>query len=270
MRNLKIHLHAILIAAVLICGWTPGALATFYGESETGLQPFASDRYGASYYVPETYDENQDWPLVVVLYSDEGEKGTVYVDKWLSEIKKHNVIALFVSYLNPREMPFSSDKRTTDLLHELKTMYHIDQSRVLLTAFGEAGHYAFYLASHYPEEFSAVATVAGGAEGRYASFLSTPKRDKNSVRYLVLYGTKDERIDQRRFVDAHRELVSRGFQVELEEYENLGHESRPELHARVMEWFESLQAPPKEMGAHEASTGTFDAVPKVVRPVVKG
>ncbi len=252
--------------------------AEFYGNPKTGLQQIKSDRYGATCYVPENYTADKDWPLVVVMYSDEAEKGVKFNEKWLAELKKRNLIVLFVSYLAPREMPFASDERLLKLIRQTADMYRIDHKRVLLTAFGEAAHYAFYLGFYYPEYFSAVALVGGGAEGRYESFFSYGNSDAKSLPFLILYGDHDQTIQKQSFIPVHEKLHARGYLVELQELEGLGHKLEPQFETKIMDWFGGLPVkektlkPEDEIEESSAAKGIASGldVPKFVSNLVRG
>lgn len=265
----------LLGLAFLVCGLCLFARlshAEFYGDPALGLVDFQNDRYGASFYVPENYDAKLDWPLVVVLYSDEAEKGKFFVDKWLAEAKKRKVIALFISYLNPQEMPFGSDERTLGLIHEIKRRYSIVNDNILLTAFGEAAHYAYYLAFRYPSEFHAVGLIGGGAEGRYEPFLNSGHSRVKNVLFLILYGKQDVTINQVSFVETHRKLKALGHNIEMEEFENLDHKAYPEEISKIMDWYGGLSAAAASQeprSGARAGYGTMNVISNFIRGVFK-
>ncbi|MBI4388459.1 MAG: hypothetical protein HY582_05400 [Candidatus Omnitrophica bacterium] len=248
------------------------ARATFYGEHEVGLQPMASDRYGASYYVPPDFTPDRDWPLVIVLYSDEGQKGAEFIKEWLPEIEKKHAIALFVSYLAPRNVPFSSDERILRLKTELMQQYPINRNQVLLTAYGEAAHYAFYLGAYYPKHFSSVALVAGGALGQFESLFAYGHEGVEQVAFLVLYGSHDQTIEKSAFIKRHEELVKRGYYIQMEEFEGVDHRFLPEFRTKILDWFQGLKTTERETVEQEAqniSSISF-GIPKFVFDMVRG
>lgn len=244
--------------------------AEFYGDPALGLVDFTEDRYGASYYVPEGYDAKTDWPLAVVIYSDEAEKGNLFVKKWLAEAKKRKTIALFISYLNPREMPFGSDERTLKIVREIKRRYAVDSDKVLLTAFGDAAHYAYYLAFKYPEEFRAVGLIGGGAMGQYEPFFNFGHNKIKDVSFLIVYGGQDTAFDKAGFIETHKQMAAKGHPIEMEEFENLGHLAHPEQIAKIMDWFGSLSAAKSQDGAAlQAGFGSINFISDLIRGVFK-
>jgi poly(3-hydroxybutyrate) depolymerase len=222
------------------------AQAGFFGETKVGFFPLESDRYGASYYVPPDYKADQKWPLVVVLYSDEARSGEEVVKSWVTEIEKRGLVGLFVSYLEPREQPLGSDERLIRLIREIQLRYTIDRGRILLTGFGDAAHYAFYLGMRYPDRFSAVGLIGGGAIGRFEPFLKSPDRAAKKIPFFIAFGGQDGTLDRESFVQAHARFHVNGFPVEMEEFENVGHDPHPDLHARILDWFSELPAPSQD------------------------
>ena len=246
------------------------ASSEFYGDPKLGLQVIESDRYGASYYVQSNYTSEKDWPLIVVLYSDEAQKGKIAIETWLSEIKKQNAIVLFVSYLEPRESPFASDARLLRLIRYVENIYRIDDHRVLITGFGEAAHYAFYAAFRYPTYFSAVALVAGSMEGRLSPFLKYGDEAGKLLRYVVVYGDQDKIVREDGLTAAKKGFEVRGYQVDLQELHGLDHKLYPEFCSKAMGWFNGLQPITPVAGKTEApSFAVSEFFSSLVRGIFK-
>ena len=250
--------------------------ATFYGEIETGFHSIDSDRYGAFYYATPQFKPEKDWPLIIILYSDETEKGKDFVERWLSEIKQREVIALFVSYLEPRDLPYDSDERLLKLITQIKSVFPIDERRVLLSGFGRAAHYAFYLGHHYPKLFSSVAMMGGGAVGNYEPFWKSDSQEAKNVSFLVLYGDQDETIQKKPFAIAHEALSRRGYRIEVEEYEGLNHRFSPVFAKHSLDWFESLGGASQSTVQADQTDGknkvssVFFGAPKFAFSVIRG
>ena len=257
-------------SAVILLTKSLSASSEFYGDPKVGLQAVQSDRYGAFYYVPAGYTADKDWPLVVVIYSDEVEKGKVVIQKWVEEFKKHNVIGLFVSYLEPRESPFGSDARLLKHIRQIQNLYRVDPHRILLTAFGEAAHYTFYVGFRYPSYFSAVAMIAGGVEGRLNPFLKLGNEQGKSLPFLVVYGNQDEVIWKDSFIAAHKRFESRGYHFEMEEFQGLNHKLHPEFCEKVLNWFAGLpNVTPLEQPVAETPFGVPNYFSSLFRGIFK-
>lgn len=238
MKSSKIIVLSLLFACGSVLSQI-GFANDFYGDPKTGYVEI-EDRYGASFYIPTDYTPEKDWPFVIVLFSDESEKGVQFRDAWLAELKKENVIGLFISYLEMREAPFASDERVLKRIREISRIYKIDSSKVLLTAFGEAAHYAFYLGFSYPEYFSAVGVAGGGAEGRFQTFFRYGHQDAKKIHFYVAYGSNDTTINKESFAASHSKLHMRGYQIEIEEFQGLTHKMHPEFRTKILDWFKQL------------------------------
>lgn len=240
--SLRVRILCSSLSAVLLIFFVFAhtGFATFYGEVETGFQPVSSDRYGAFSYVPDSYTPEKDWPLLVILYSDEVVKGSVFIDKWLPELERKEWIVLFISFLDPKEMPQSSDERIFRLMREIRKICPIDPRRTWLAAFGEAAHYSFYLGASYPGVFSGVALAGGGAQGKFEPLFAYERKGAREIPFLVVYGDQDQTIQKEAFAVVHKKLAGRGYQIELEEFQGLGHRFYPEFQKRMMDWFEAL------------------------------
>ena len=257
----------IFVSAALLLTQNLSASSEFFGDPKVGLQNVQSDRYGVYYYVPGDYNADKDWPLVIVIYSDETEKGKVIIERWVEELKKHKAIGLFVSYLEPRESPFGSDTRLLKHIRQIQNIYRIDSHRVLLTAFGDAAHYAFYVGFRYPTYFSAVAMIAGGVEGRLNPFLKFGDERGKRLPFLVIYGNQDRTIAKDAFIAAHKRFQARGYHFEIEEFQDLSHKLHPEFCAKALTWFDGLPGvKTPEQPLTEASLG----IPNYFSSLVRG
>ena len=246
------------------------ASSDFYGSSKVGLQIVGSDRYGASYYVSKNYTSEKDWPLVVILYSDEAQKGDVAVETWLNEVKKHDVLALFVSYFEPKGSPFGSDTRLLKLIRYLNDLYKINQKKVLLVGFGDAAHYAFYAADRYSEYFSSVALIGGNIKGRFDSLIHNGNEDGKSISYLVTYGSQDQTVDPKLLNVSRQNLEKQGYHVTVEAFQGLEHKLHPEFCTKVLSWFDGVSASASSKPSENKSFSTSGYLSSLVRGVFKG
>ncbi|PIQ85625.1 MAG: hypothetical protein COV74_07965 [Candidatus Omnitrophica bacterium CG11_big_fil_rev_8_21_14_0_20_45_26] len=264
-----IFVTLIIVSSLVI---EPGqSQATFFGDVKTGFYDLKSDRYGVSYFIPKSYTADHEWPLVVVLYTDEGEKGSQSVEKWTAELTKRNEPGLFIAHLRPQDVPFSSDKRILKRIEEFKSIHRIDPKKVLLTGFGEAAHYAFYFALRYPETVSAAALMGGGADGPFAEFYKDAQNGAKKLPILVLYGDQDKTITKDSFIPLHEQLYQEGYRLELEEYEGLQHLIYPEFRKRALDWFSQLTVTQAaDQMAERPSMGALHTFVSIVRGVLQG
>jgi len=209
--------------------------ATFFGNPKTGLQNISSDAYGYSLFVPEDYNADRLWPLIVVLH-DEGGNGGSYIQEWVEEAKKRGLIVFSPTYPLPRDIPEESDKRLLKLIQGLTAEYEIDPKKVLVTGSGFGGHYAFYLALHYPSFFSATASIGNGADGPFAKVFKTARAESNRLPLLIVTSTTDTTVDASKN-SAIAKLEEKGYQLEKIKIEGNPALNAPEIKAEVLDWF---------------------------------
>lgn len=156
MRYVKILSRICLIALLL---FEPFRLlqATFYGEPpRPGLHEY-SFRNGQYYiYLPAGYNQEKQYPLVVLSYIYLGESEIDphrFMESWISLADTRNYIVILpMGGGDPR----FTDAWYLDFLKAIRELYAIDPSRILLTGFGAGAHYALHLGASYPDEFRAV------------------------------------------------------------------------------------------------------------------
>ena len=228
----------ILVSALLLCSLTLNgdSHAAFFGEVKTGLQNIAIDRYGYSLYVPVDYTPQRVWPLVIALH-DEGEKGEDYIQTWVQEAKKRGMILFCPTYPAPRDVPFDNDKRILRLKQLIQSQYEVNPKKVLLTGSGFGGHYAFYLGLRYPSQFTAVASVGNGVEGRFAKLFSMSYAKAHRLPFAMLTTVTDHSADSEAN-GALNAIRARGYKVDIVKAGELKDLNSPEVSAYILDWFD--------------------------------
>ncbi len=243
-----------LLGAAIFFSLSPDSRATFLGEAKTGFQNVPIGQYGYVLYVPEDYQPDRSWPLVIVL-PDEGKLAEESIQEWIGEAKKRGFIVLSPNSPVPRSLPDETDKWILDRKKEVTAQYAIDSNQILLTGSGYGGHYALYLGLRYPSEFSAVASIGDAFQGRFVKLFGYAFRSVNQLPVLIL---KDSIGDQ----DGAKELEvmrSRGYSVEIVQAESGQKLSAAALSPQILDWFQKirLQAQPKK---EEKSVGIKEKI----------
>jgi len=158
-----------LYAETKLCSDLPEGFQFRTLVDETGSHQYAV-------FVPRQYDPNQKWPVVLFLHGA-GEKGTdprwllsgqlsVALEKW----PETPFIAVFPQCedLTSRALTGwladgSDGLRAMKILDQVEQDYSIDPKRRILLGWSMGGYGAWSLAARYPEKWSAVMALAGGA-----------------------------------------------------------------------------------------------------------
>ncbi len=185
-------------------------------------------------YLPQAYDDQEAWPLVLFLHGA-GERGDD-----LDLVKKHGPPKLIdngqhfpflvVSPQCPKNRWWESFELSA-LLDDVVEQHKVDEDRIYVTGLSMGGFGSWSLVAYAPKRFAAVAPICGGGE----PFLTGLFRD---VPFWVFHGAKDSVIPLERsqaMVDA---LERRKGNVKFTIYPDAGHDAWTETYdnPEFFEW----------------------------------
>lgn len=174
--------------------------------------------------VPENYDQQEKWPLLLFLHGA-GERGDD-----IEMVKRHGPPKLVEA---GRDLPFIvvapqcpenrwwEPMSLSALLDDVESNYQVDKSRIYVTGLSMGGFGTWSLAAHSPERFAAIAPICGGGDS-----FSTAYRIKNQIPIWVFHGAKDSVVPLKRseeIVNAFKRL--KVDDVKFTIYPNAGHDS---------------------------------------------
>ncbi len=125
--------------------------------------PSTSTHGAYSLYVPEHYDPQQHWPLIIALHGGGGANDE-YLLTWLRPAKSEGYIVLAPKSLGLTwavEKPEPDVVSITSMLMAVRQRYAIDPDRILVTGLSDGGTFAYALGASRPHLFGAIAPVAG-------------------------------------------------------------------------------------------------------------
>ncbi|HET8861425.1 alpha/beta hydrolase family esterase [Marivirga sp.] len=183
-------------------------------ESGIHQMTLAHDGLDRTYtvYIPEGFDENRVYPLVLILHGGGGTADLVIEnDNWLATADEQKFIAVFpdgsrndmessASFnTNPQTWNDGSERtsigavvRQVDdvgfiesLIFKMKDTLSIDNDMIFATGFSNGSSMTFRLARELPNVFEAVAPVAG------SDWMQQLVPDTNPPRLLYITGTED-------------------------------------------------------------------------------
>lgn len=195
------------------------------------------DRGGYSLYVPEYYDENQAYPLIIACHGGRG-NGRAFLWTWLRNARSHGAILLAPtacgetwSIMDPDIDSENQDR----ILSRLQKDWHIDASRILLTGMSDGGTFS-YVSGLRPE--SQVTHLAPIAASFHPFLLDAAPVDRLlNLKFYLVHGTLDWMFSVNIARSAHETLTSRNAAVTFREIEDLSHTYPREENANIMDWF---------------------------------
>ncbi len=135
---------------------------------------------GYNLYIPKSLDSLSDpYPLIVFLQGGYGVGGDVAdILQWelpaelvdgrapdpILKSLKYDSFVYLMPHISTGEYYFNVSA-FRQMLKEVQDQYHIDANRVYLTGLSRGGHGTWGVASKMPEQFAAIAPIAGGGHG---------------------------------------------------------------------------------------------------------
>ncbi len=198
-----------------------------------------SSNHGAySLYVPEQYDPQHHWPLIIALHGAGGANDE-YLLTWLRPAKSKGYIVLAPKSLGLTwavEKPGPDVVSVTSTLMALRERYAIDPDRILVTGLSDGGTFSYALSASRPNLFGAIAPVAG---------VLPPWLDMQkavTLPFLIIHGGQDFIFPVAVARLAHATLVENGLkEVTFTELPGWGHAYTYSINETyILPWFERL------------------------------
>ncbi|HET6490903.1 MAG TPA: hypothetical protein VFG28_14210 [Syntrophales bacterium] len=205
------------------------ATGLFHG----GLDEDPYARGSVSFYIPESRDRSEPFPLVVALHGGFGH-GRDFIWTWLREARSRRFVLACPSSVNITWSITGPDS-DAQLLHKVlayaANRWNIDYSRILLTGLSDGATYALKRALDIQTPFTHFAVVSG----ILAPFDLTHAKGR---KILWVHGAKDWMFPVWRAKSGEKELAAAGADVTLEIVPDLHHAYPREKNDRILTWFD--------------------------------
>lgn len=177
-------------------------------------------------YLPEDYDQQERWPLLLFLHGG-GERGDD-----LELLKMHGPPKLAAAgkqfpmiIVSPQCPPDERWQSVTllALLDDLSEKYNVDEDRIYLTGISMGGFGLWALAFDAPDRFAALAPICGGGETYWAK----------SIKHIpawAFHGELDDGVPVRRSQEMVDALTAAGGDPKLTIFPGVGHISWPTVY----------------------------------------
>ena len=194
-----------------------------------------------SLYVPENYDPQRQWPLVICLHGAYG-RGDHYIWSWLRPAKSKGYILLAPksvdvtwSILRP-EIDIGS---VSNIFEEVCGAYSIDRERVFLSGLSDGGTFTYLFGLSRPEMFAGIAPVAGDFHGMMDDMVRQGQGKELPI--YIVHGAHDHIFPVDSIRQGHALLTRLGYDAKYEELPDWGHSYCATINAElVTPWLEGL------------------------------
>jgi phospholipase/carboxylesterase len=207
----------------------------------------ASDEHGEySLYVPENYDPNRRWPMLIALHGGHG-RGDDYLLTWLRPAKSSGYIVLSPKSLGNTwslMQPSLDIRSILTMVEELMDEYTIDTGRIFASGLSDGGTFSYAIGLHCPKLFAGIAPIA--ASGVFPGWLGSP--DAKRLPMYVIHGGQDFIFPVAMARATTNQLVENGFaDVTYKELPEWGHAYTYSINETlVLPWLESLPSRTQE------------------------
>lgn len=199
------------------------ALSAAAGEPQQPMKLQVQIKVELQYllYLPQEYEQKEDWPLLLFLHGA-GERGDN-----LELVKVHGPPKLIAQ---GKQFPFIvvspqcpaegwwQPHELLALLDHVQARYKVDPKRVYVTGLSMGGYGTWALAGHAPQRFAAAVPICGGGTPYLARRLvGTP--------VWAFHGAKDTAVPVSASAEMVHALKSRGGDVRFTIYPEAGHDA---------------------------------------------
>lgn len=137
-------------------------------------------------YVPETYDPDTAYPLIVCLHGA-GFTGDSYLERWQARLEEKTILACPTMMGGAWWTP-GGEMLVTAMIDDVRSKYHIDPDRVYLTGMSNGGIGAYLIGMFHADRFAAISPMAAGIPDEIFPFL----RNFSSTGIYIVHGAQDE------------------------------------------------------------------------------
>lgn len=207
----------------------------------TGVHHHANDRGtrgGHSVYVPEHYDPQRAWPLVMALHGGSGH-GRDFLWSWLADARWHGAIVVAPTS-SGRTWPIQDEDTDTArlqaLLAEVRREWHVDATRMLLTGMSDGGTFSYLAGLQTDSPFTHLAPIASAFHPMLIEVAEASRL--RGLPVFVTHGVQDWMFPVDIARQAARALAAAGADVTYAELPDLSHCYPAEMNTVLLDWLD--------------------------------
>jgi phospholipase/carboxylesterase len=211
-------------------------------QAATGVmhRPASDDHGEYSLYVPENYDPNRRWPMIIALHGGHG-RGDDYLLTWLRPAKSNGYIVLSPKSLGNTwslMQPSIDIRSILSMVEELLDEYTIDTGRLFASGLSDGGTFSYAIGLHCPKLFAGIAPIA--ASGVFPGWLGSA--DAKRLPMYVVHGGQDFIFPVAMARATTDQLIESGFaNITYKELPEWGHAYTYSINETlILPWFASL------------------------------
>jgi dienelactone hydrolase len=172
-----------------------------------------SKTYHYALYVPESYQGQHVYPLVVCLHGA-GFGGETYLERWQPRLKDGFLLAC-PTINNAAWWNKDAEDLVMAVVSEVSRTYWIDPNRIFLTGMSNGGTGTFLIGLNHADRFAALVPMASALPRALYPLLENAR----ATRFYIIHGARDQVMPVQYSRDLVSHLEANGFQVVYREHE---------------------------------------------------
>lgn len=208
----------------------------FHVDHENGA------RGGFSVFVPENYEPNRAWPVVMALHGGSG-NGRSFLWSWVAAARGCGAILVAPTALGETWALMGDDSDSPNLARILAFIggrWRLDPERRLLTGMSDGGTFTYVSGLESGSPFTHLAPVAAAFHPMLADMADDER--VHGLPIHVTHGALDWMFDVEIARQAHRALAAAGARVTYREIADLSHCYPRELNREILSWLQATPA----------------------------
>lgn len=202
------------------------------------------ERGGFSMYVPEYYDGEEPWPLVMALHGGSGH-GADFLWTWLREARSRGAILVSPTARGRTWSLMGPDVDSGHLdtiVEQVCERWNVDRDRLLLTGMSDGGTFAYVSGLRGDSPFT---HLAPSSASFHPMLLDASPADRlKGLRVYLIHGVLDWMFPVEIARTANAALTAAGADVVYREIEDLSHTYPRDENPRIMDWLLGESVPP--------------------------
>ena len=232
----SLYAFFVMVSVFVLSNAAP-VQATFIGNAKTGLFELEDVKHPVYLFVPEQYQAERDYPLIVAIPGI-GKSPEDFIKQWTGLAKSTSMIVMVPS-IQPREgeSPYRLDEWVLSMKNDVMNRYRIAKQKIFLLGEGTGASYSAYLAASHPEEFSAAALLNGSWFGPYSNMIHPEKRPRKQIPFFVAFKNAEAKLSAQTEKYALR-LQKKGYPVYMEKLGENEEFSTKDFQKRMFAWLQ--------------------------------
>ena len=193
-------------------------------------------RGGFSLYVPEYYDPNETYPLIVALHGGSGH-GRDFLMTWLVSARSRGAIVLAPTARDSTWALMGPDIDTPDIeamVRRVRDRWNIDPQRLLMTGMSDGGTFCYVSGLREDSPFTHLAPSSASFHPLLLE--GTTRERTGNLKVYLMHGALDWMFAVDVARTANASLTAAGARVVYREIADLSHTYPRDENPRIMDW----------------------------------